>query len=125
MPLAPVLRARLQASLAAAGTLTIWLWRGGTVPAACAGAAAALAIVAWVSPPRYAPVQRALDRIVHLGLVALTWTLLGLVYFLVFTPLRLGRDCLGRDPLARRRDPAVTSCLRPVPPGTSRFDRQF
>jgi hypothetical protein len=125
MPLAPVTRARLQASLAVAGTLTIWLWRGGTIPAALAGAAASLAVVAWVSPSHYAPVQRALDRGVHLLLTAITWLLLGLVYFLVFAPLRAVRSLAGRDPLQRKADPAATTYLRPLPPGPGRFDRQF
>jgi hypothetical protein len=125
MPLAPVTRARLQASLAVAGTVAIWAWRRGPVPAALAGVAAALALIAWVSPAHYAPIQRALDRGVHLLLTGLTWLLLGLVYFLVFTPLRFLRDLRGRDPLARRADPAAATYLRPLPPGAGRFDRQF
>jgi hypothetical protein len=118
-------RARLQATLACAVTLTLWWWRRGTTPAAFAGIAAAFALLAWVAPARYAPLQHFLDRIVQLVLGGLTWVLLALVYFLVFTPLRLLRGALGRDPLARRPDPAAASYLRPLPPGPSRFDRQF
>ena len=125
MSLAPHTRARLQASLAVAGTLAIWWWRRGPVPAALAGVAAALALVAWVSPRHYAPVQRALDHVVHLVLAGLTWLLLGLVYFLVFTPLRIIRDLTGRDPLKRKLEPARASYLEPLPPGPSKFDRQF
>lgn len=125
MPLAPFTRARLQASAACVGTLAIWWWRGGTVPATLAGVAAALAVVAWVAPARYAPVQRALDRVIHLLLAAITWTLLGLVYFLVFTPLRAARALGRRDPLARQPEAAAPSYLRPLPPGPARFDRQF
>ncbi len=88
-------RPRLQATLACVGTLVLWRWRSGVGPAALAGVAAALALLAWVAPARYAPVQRALDRIIHL------------------------------DPLARAADPAATSYLRPLAPGPRRFDRQF
>ncbi len=125
MPLTSSSRARLQASLAVVGTLAIWGWRGGQVPAALAGVAAALALIAWVSPPHYAPIQRGLDRVVHGVLAALTWVLLAFVYFLVFTPLRFFRDLTGRDPLQRKSDPARASYLAPLPPGPSRFDRQF
>ena len=118
-------RARLQATCAGLGTLALWWWRGGAVPATLAVIAATLALLAWVSPAHYAPVQRTLDRMIHVVLTGLTWVLLGLVYFLVFTPLRLIRGWGGRDPLERRAEPARASYLRPLPPGAGRFDRQF
>lgn len=118
-------RPRLQATLACVGTLVLWRWRGGVGPAALAGIAAALALLAWVAPARYAPVQRGLDRVIHLVLAGLTWVLLALAYFLVFTPLRFVRGLAGRDPLARQPDPAAASYLQPPPPGPRRFDRQF
>lgn len=125
MPLAPFTRARLQASAACVGTAALWWWRGGPVSATLAGIMAALAVLAWTAPARYAPVQRALDRLIHLLLTAITWVLLGLVYFLVFTPLRFVRSLAGRDPLARAPDPAAASYLQPPPAGPRRFDRQF
>lgn len=124
MPLAPIPRARLQATLACAGTLALWVWRGGLFPAALAGLAASLALLAWTSPTRYAPVQRVLDRGVHLLLTAFTWLLLGLVYLLVFTPLRFWRQLTGKDPLERKFNPSATTYLR-TPGGSGRFDRQF
>jgi hypothetical protein len=124
MPLAPVTRARLQASLACVVTLALWWWRGGQLPAAFAGLAAALALLAWTSPPRYAPVQRALDRGVHLFLTAVTWFLLGGVWLLVFTPLRAFRALTGRDALARSFDRTAATYLQ-TPAAPSRFDRQF
>ena len=118
-------RARIQATLACFGTLAIWYWRGGVGPAALAGLAATLALVAWVSPPLYAPVQRALDRGVRLILAALTWLILGVVWLLVFTPLRAFRSLTGRDPLRRTFDRTAESYLLPPAGGASRFDRQF
>ena len=125
MPLASVPRARLQATLACAGTFALWAWRGGVLPATLAGLAAALALVAWMSPARYAPVQRALDRGVHLLLTGLTWLLLGMVYLFVFTPLRVFRVLTGSDPLQRSFDRSATSYLRPPAGSSGRFDRQF
>jgi hypothetical protein len=126
MPLAPVSRARLQATCACVGTLAIWLWRGGGVAAALAGTMGALALVAWASPARYAPVQRGLDRGVHLLLAGLTWLLLGFVWLLVFTPLRLVRGLGGKDPLRRSFDRSAPTYLQVPPAGAvGRFDRQF
>jgi hypothetical protein len=126
MPLAPASRARLHATLACGVTLALWAWRGGLLPAAVAGLAAALAVLAWASPIRYAPVQRGLDRGVHLVLTALTWLVLGLVWLLVFTPLRVARALAGEDPLRRKFDRTADSYLQTPPAGgAGRFDRQF
>ena len=126
MPLTSHQRARLQASAACAGTLFIWWRLRGLTPAVIAGLGASLALLAWVSPPHYAPVQRFLDRMLHLVLTGLTWFLLALIYLGVFTPVRLWRMLPGHDPLQRRADPAATTYLRPLPPAAAnRFDRQF
>lgn len=126
MPLSLALRARLQATLACVCTLTLWFWRGGLVPAVLAGVMAALALLAWASPAGYAPVQRGLDRGVHLLLAGLTWLLLGLVWLLVFTPLHAFRTLTGNDPLRRTFDRTADTYLKPPPVGSSgRFDRQF
>jgi hypothetical protein len=119
-------RARLQASLACVGTAFFW-WRiGGVVSLLATGFAGVLALFAWLSPSRYAPVQRALDRILHLVLTGLTWILLALLYWGLFTPMRLWRALTKQDPLHRRPDPAATSYLRPLPPAATRnFNRQF
>jgi len=126
MSLAPASRARLHASLACGGTLVLWGWRGGLWPAVAAGIAAALALLAWTSPALYAPVQRALDRLALRLLTGLAWLLLGLVYLLVFTPLRAARALTGRDPLLRSFDRTTDTYLQSPPAGSSgRFDRQF
>ena len=125
MALAPVPRARLHATLACAGTLVLG-WRfGGPLTTALATLAALLAVLAWASPRHYAPVQRTLDRATHALLVVITWTALGLIYFGVFTPLRLWRALTRHDPLTLRRPPRVATYLRAIPPTPLRFDRQF
>ena len=126
MAIAPVPRARLQATLAWLGTLLLW-WRiGGILPAMAAGATGSLALLAWVSPGHFAPVQRASDRALRYLLAGLTWLLLALIYLGVFTPLRGWRALTRRDGLQRQRDAAATTYLRPLPPAApDRFDRQF
>lgn len=119
-------RARLQATLAWVGTL-VWWWRlGGIIPAMAAGATGSLALLAWVSPPHFAPIQRALDRVLHAVLTGLTWLALALIYLVVFVPLRGWRALTRRDPLQLRPDPAATTYLQPLPQAApNRFDRQF
>ena len=126
MALAPATRARLHASLAGAGGLLIG-WRfGGAGPIILAGILVALAVLAWLSPVRYAPIQRGLDRMVHGLMVGLTWVLLALIYLGVFTPLRVWRVLSGRDPLQQQPDSSAPTYLVPArPPGPNRFDRQF
>jgi hypothetical protein len=118
-------RVRLQASAASAVTLSLWLWHRGFWPATLAAIATALALVAWLSPVAYKPVARVLDGFAHTILTAFTWLALGLVYFGVFTPLRLWHALRRHDPLARAFDPAATTYLRPLPQTPPRFDRQF
>lgn len=126
MALSPVTRARWQASLAWGGTLVLW-WRiGGILPAMAAGATGSLALLAWVSPPHFAPIQRGLDRMLHAMLTSLTWVLLALIYLGLFTPLRGWRALTRRDPLQLRSDPTASSYLQSLPPAApGRFDRQF
>ena len=107
MALSSTARARLQATLAWTGTLVLW-WRiGGIGPAMVAGATGSLALLAWVSPPHFAPIQRALDRLLHAVLSGLTWLLLAIIYLGLFTPLRGWRALTRRDTLQLRADPAT------------------
>ena len=130
MAIAPATRARLQATLACVGTLLLWWHRGGPVAAALALLAAALALPAWLSPPRYAPVQRIPDRLTHGLLAAFSWLVLAVVYFGLFAPVRLGLALTGRDPLPRPARPHTSarpaSYLQPLPAPVARsFERQF
>jgi len=123
-------RMRFQATLACAGGLVLWWRLGGVVPAAFAGLLTSLALLAWVSPARYVPVQRGFDFVTRCLVSGFSWLMLGAVYFFVFTPLRMIGTLVGRDPLGSRRQRAgtadATTYLRPLPPATpGRFNRQF
>jgi len=119
-------RMRLQAMGACTGGLVLW-WRfGGVFPAALTGLFASLALVAWVAPVRYLPVQRGFDFLTRLIVAGFSWVMLGLVYFCVFTPLRIIGTLVGRDPLRLKQASETTTYLQPVPPATAgRFNRQF
>lgn len=123
-------RMRLQASIACVGGLVLW-WRfGGVFSAAVAGVFASLALLAWTAPARYVPVQHGFDFLTRWLVSGFSWAMLGLVYFCVFTPLRLIGTLVGRDPLKSKRPSAelgsATTFLQPMPPVMpGRFDRQF
>jgi len=121
-----ITRARLQASLALAVSLVL-CWRfGGVYLVITTGLFAALALLAWVAPARHAPVQRVFDRITRLLVTGFSWLLLGLMYFGVFTPMRLVGILVGRDPLRLKPERTVATYLRELPPAPAgRFGRQF
>lgn len=126
MPLTPTNRGRLHALLACLGTLILW-WRfPGRLTFGLIVVAGVLALLACFSPRAYAPVQRAFDATTHGILAVLSWTMLGLVYFGLFTPLRLWRGLTHKDPILLRAadSPKIVTFLQPSAPASS-FERQF
>ena len=118
-------RARLQVTLGCVGAVAIWWWRGGAVTAVVAGIAGVLALVAWLAPTRFAPIQRSIDRGLHFVLVVLTWILLGFVYFLIFTPFRFATGRGRSNQRYWRQRPETESFLQSCRSSLSRFDRQY
>ena len=126
MAFARASRARLQATLAWVGSGFLWYHRPSLITESVVIVATTLALLAWFLPTAYAPVQRVLDGASRALLTGLTWFLLGVVYFGLFTPLRLWRAISRNDPLRLRADSSATTYLQPLAPGaTDRFDRQF
>jgi len=117
---------RLQATIACLGGLVVW-WRfGGVFPAGLAGVFSSLALLAWVAPARYAPVQRVFDFVIRQVVGGFSWALMAFVYLGVFTPVRLAWSLIGRDPLQCKADPTAITYFQPLPsvaPG--RFKRLF
>lgn len=126
MPLAPANRARWHALLACVGTLVLW-WRfPGPATVSLLALALSLALLSWISPRSYAPVQRGFDAVIRALLATITWCLLGLVYFGLFTPLRLWRTLRRTDPLQLRRSQRQPATyLEPLARHRTNFDRQF
>jgi hypothetical protein len=127
MASASLTRARWQAALACGGATVLW-WR--THAGAAMGLVAVTSIMlagAWLAPRLYAPVQQALDRLLGTLLQALSWAILAVVYFGVFTPLRAVRAIMGGSWLTRnpRTDPETSSFSALPPSAIGRFDRQF
>jgi hypothetical protein len=126
MPLAPANRARLHAVLACTGIVIVW-WRfPSPLTWAMLALASVLALIACFAPGAYVPIQRGLDAFTRMLLMAVTWALLAVVYFGLFTPLRIWRLLIGKDPLNLGRSPLsrTPSYLQPSP-AASRFERQF
>lgn len=122
----PNSRARLQSSLGLGLALVLWLWAGGMFFTVVSAVAAVLCLMAWAAPRAHAPLQRCIDRTAGLLAKGVSWLLLGLVYFGVFTPLGLIARLCGRDPLQLRRRPGRTTCFHDLPPAPAgRFERQF
>jgi hypothetical protein len=102
-------------------------WRGHTTaPTVLWGVGGALAILGLVGPTLLGPVHRAWMGLAHLLSKVTTPIFMGLVYFVVLTPVGFLRRTLGRPPLeARLTDDSywVTHEGRPDP--RAAMNRQF
>jgi hypothetical protein len=78
------------------------LWRGGQVVSWLLWIAAALALVALVAPSLLVWPNRAWTAFGHLAGRVTNPLLLGLVYFLIMTPMSVALRLTGRDPLGLR-----------------------
>jgi len=126
MPRPSTSRSRLQASLAFSGSILL-CWRFRTPwTFVVVGIATTFALIAWLWPRQYLPIQRGFDFVTERLLAGLTWLILALVYFGLFAPIRLWRALRRNDPLELRMAPGPNSYLHAIrdltPP---RFDRQF
>jgi hypothetical protein len=83
----------------------LW-WRGVTAPLPwLLGAAPVLAIVALTVPIALWPVHKVWMPVARGIARVLTWLLLAIAFYLVFTPYGVIMRLLGRDPLERKLDP--------------------
>lgn len=89
--------------------------------------ATSLLTLALLAPRVSAPIERRLAHFGQLFAIAFTWLVLGLLFFLLFTPVRLLLALFRRDPLQRRPDPRRASYWEPLPPAPApeRFNRQY
>lgn len=85
-------------------------WRGKAAPVPwLLGLSPLLAVLAALAPAALRPVHRVWIPVAHGIAQGLTWVLLTLVFFIVFTPYGMIARILGKDPLERKRDPARSS----------------
>jgi len=89
----------------------------------CAGTVFVLSLLA---PSLWAPLGRAVNKLVALLLQGLTWLLLLLLFVGLFIPGRLLLLLLRRDPLDRSLDAGRKSYWEPLAPRQPRhFERQY
>ncbi|HMB70021.1 MAG TPA: SxtJ family membrane protein [bacterium] len=82
----------------------LW-WKGATAPIPwLLGAAPVLALLALVAPVALWPIHKVWMPVAHAIAKVLTWLMLTLAFYLVFTPYGVIMRLLGRDPLQRRID---------------------
>lgn len=78
----------------------LFLWRGhGTAAAVLGSIGGALVAGGLVAPGALGPVERAWMGLAHILSKVTTPIFLGIVYFVVFTPVGLIRRTIGRHPL--------------------------
>ena len=117
---------RLQTTIAVVIGALLW-WRvGGRTFAIVFSVASVAAAVAWVSPRHFRPIQRALDFVTQLIVKAISWLLLAVVYFGVFTPGRLFFRLRGKELLARKPAHGEATALVPLAEmPADHFKRQY
>ncbi len=92
---------RLAASAALlGGILALWRWPGSPIALSFAATTATLWLLAFFIPRAYAPFHRVFEKIIQLILAVFTYTLLGLVYFLIFAPVGLWLKLRRHDPFS-------------------------
>jgi hypothetical protein len=86
---------------------------------------AALVLAGLVAPARLGPLHRAWMRLALAISRVTTPIFMGVVYFLILTPLGVAMRLLGRHPLARERSASTFWVSRPEGERKSDLKRQF
>ncbi|NNE44448.1 MAG: hypothetical protein HKN12_09580 [Gemmatimonadetes bacterium] len=87
----------------------LW-WRGhtGAIPYLL-WASPVLALLALVAPIALWPIHKVWMPVAHAIAKFITWLILTLAFYLVFTPFGVIMRLIGRDPLERKLDPKATT----------------
>jgi hypothetical protein len=102
-------------------------WRFGRLPAAIAGAVAAVTLIlAWASPlGGFARLERGLQRLGAAIGTAIAWALMTPFFYLILTPLGLLLRARGKLRIRRRPDPRLASYWTALPSTKPDYERQF
>lgn len=93
-------------------------WRGSSLFVLFLGLSALIGAVAWLSPDRLSPFNRAWMKFGELLHRLISPVVLGVIFFGVITPYGAVMRLMGRDVLCRRFAPELRSYWRPrTPPG--------
>ena len=104
------------------------LWRGRTQTSTVLGVVGGILILAALTlPRRLVPVERAWMKMAHAISKVTTPIFMGVIYFLVFTPVAIVRRAAGRNALVRARSGSGSGFWIARPKGGQRSDlhRQF
>ena len=111
------------AMLVLAGVL---MWRGKRVAASMVGGAGALLIIAGlVAPTRLGPIERAWYALAAAISKVTTPIVMGVLYFVVLTPVGLLMRLLGRNPLGHAPTDSTAWVRRPEGARRGDLERQF
>ncbi len=101
-------------------------WRGKpTVAGVLAAIGGLLVLAALIVPVQLLPVERAWMALAHVMSKVTTPVVMGLLYFLVFTPVGLVRRALGKNSLVHANSNGGYWAPRPEGQRRSDLDRQF
>ena len=89
-----------------------WRGHGGAIPW-LVGAAPILVLLGLVAPMALWPLHRVWMPVARGIARVLTWVLLTLAFYLVFTPFGIVMRILGKDPLHRKFPADAKTCWRP------------
>lgn len=103
----------------------LW-WRGRELPATVFGSLAALlGLLGAVVPDRLGPVERAWMGLAHLISKVTTPIFMGVVFFVVITPIALLLRLIGKSPMRARRGAATYWVPRDASATRGDLTRQF
>lgn len=104
----------------------LMVWRGKRVPAWILGGVGALLILAGlVAPTRLGPIERAWYALASAISKVTTPIVMGVLYFVVLTPVALVMRLFGRNPLVHSSTDATVWVRRPEGSRRSDLERQF
>jgi hypothetical protein len=104
----------------------VFLWRDRSTVAGVLGATGAILVLAGLAVPRrLGPVRHAWMTLAHLLSRVTTPIFLGIMYFLVITPIGLLVRASGKNPLHRRESDGGFWLRRPESARRSDLKRQF
>jgi hypothetical protein len=117
----------LAAFLGLVSALAWWKWRAPVTAWLLGSLALVVAVIYYALPPLRRPLLLAWRAALRPVQGTVSYLVLAIVYYLVFTPVGLILRVVGRDPLERRFEPEVRSYLVRRRPARepARYFRQF
>ena len=95
----------------------MYTWKGHVImPLTVVAMALSIGFCGMFVPSAFARIERFFFRFAKVVAMVLTWILLTPLFYLVFTPARLGMKLRGKDPMKRKCPSNESTYWRPRPP---------